>query len=143
MSDDPRNRIHMLRGPGGALIRVPADPRLVGQQREPEPRTLSGQVWVGITGGMVGIRFQQPTRGIAWDPNAARQVGALLIQYAEHLDPLVTWECPKRCGHSIEDHSCREEGCQRNGCHGHDGSDGPCDCDVVVGADEGDGEKGA
>lgn len=97
-----------------------------------------------LEGGKVGIRFQQPTTGIAWDASTARQVGALLIQYAEHLDPLVTWECPKRCGHSIEDHySCREEGCQRNGCHGHDGSDGPCDCDVVVGADEGDGEKGA
>ena len=42
------------------------------------------------------------------------------------------WVCPKNCGHSAWDHFCERPDCKRDGCHGHDGSDGPCDCDVKV-----------
>lgn len=41
------------------------------------------------------------------------------------------WTCPKGCGHSKADHACLSPTCKRNGCHGHDGSDGPCDCSHV------------
>lgn len=50
--------------------------------------------------------------------------------------PEPPWTCPNSCGHSREDHVCdgtetERKNCLR-GCHGHDGSDGPCDCSVKV-----------